>query len=94
MANATEFVHIPEIESGPQLDVTARTPGDLAASAFACFDAGVAAPELVTRLALSPQQVEALWRTWASVATCSSFRRPSLPSLMRSARRHSPTPAR
>jgi hypothetical protein len=39
--------------------------GDVAAKVFARLDAGVCARDVVTELAVAPETVDYLWRTWA-----------------------------
>jgi|SRR6185369_3371023 len=65
MSDPNEFVDHAIIETQPTAQADARTPGELAAAVFASFDDEVPAAQIVVRLAISPERVEALWRAWA-----------------------------
>ena len=65
MSDPTELVHHATVETQPSSKAAARTAGELAAAVFACFDEAIPAAQVVVRLAISPERVEALWRAWA-----------------------------
>jgi hypothetical protein len=70
MSELNELAHRAIVENQPLSTSQPRSAGELAAAAFACFDDGVPASQIVTRLALPPEQLEALWRAWARFRGC------------------------